>query len=67
MIWKKKKKKAWFIWTTEPTYCVFPVQKQLPYGGFIKHLEVMKKQGKSGPKSDFLTWFYCFSVNKENM
>lgn len=31
----------------------------------MKHFEVMKKRGKGGPKSNFLTWFYCFSFKKE--
>lgn len=61
---KEKKKRAWVIWTTNPTECVFSVQRQLPFSSLIKHFEEMERQGKCGPKSDFLCWFYCFIVNK---
>lgn len=31
------------MWTMKPTYCVFSVQKQLPYSNFIKHFEEMEE------------------------
>lgn len=65
MIWgEKKKKRAWFIWTTQPTDWVFSVQKQLPLCGFIKHFQAMEQQGKRGPNRESLCRFCCFSVNK---
>lgn len=41
--------------------------KHILYVSFIKDFKVMKIWEKRGPKSDFLTWFYCFSVNTENV
>lgn len=54
------------VYLDHKTNCVFTV-KQSPGSSFIKHFEVMEQQGKCGPKSDFLSWFYCFFVNKENV
>lgn len=45
----------------------FPYKKQLPFSSFIKHFEVREQQGKCGPKSDFLCWFYCFFVKEKRV
>lgn len=68
MIWKKS---MVYLDHKINVLCIFCSNKQtnkhVLYVSFIKDFKVMKIWEKRGPKSDFLTWFYCFSVNTENV